>query len=238
MIALQPLRASGSGGMMSDAAGKEPNLQGVPRESMTRRDLLSAAAAAGAGLAIGPLESVARADDNAPLPTQTREVSAVAEHATTGEVEFTLHINEHDHPVRLEPRVTLLDALREHIGLTGTKKGCDHGQCGACTVLLDGRRVNSCLTLAIAAAGRPVTTVEGLAHGDQLHPVQAAFIEHDAFQCGYCTPGQICSAVGCIAEGHIQSDDDIREQMSGNICRCGAYPNIVAAVRQAMTAKA
>ena len=150
----------------------------------------------------------------------------------------TLLVNGRRHPLQLEPRVTLLDALREHVGLTGTKKGCDHGQCGACTVLVDGRRVNSCLTLAVAVAGKQITTIEGLAQGDQLHPVQAAFIEQDAFQCGYCTPGQICSAVGLINEGHARGDDDIREQMSGNICRCGAYPNIVAAVRKVMESNA
>jgi xanthine dehydrogenase YagT iron-sulfur-binding subunit len=136
--------------------------------------------------------------------------------------------------LELEPRVTLLDALREDAGLTGVKKGCDHGQCGACTVLIDGRRVLSCLTLAAAAQGRAITTIEGLVHGDELHPVQAAFIEKDAFQCGYCTPGQICSAVGLLNERHAKTDDDIREQMAGNICRCGAYPNIVAAIRSAM----
>jgi xanthine dehydrogenase YagT iron-sulfur-binding subunit len=139
--------------------------------------------------------------------------------------------------LRLDPRVTLLDALREDLGLTGTKKGCDHGQCGACTILVDGRRVNSCLTLAIAAQGKSITTIEGLASGDSLHPMQTAFIEHDAFQCGYCTPGQICSAVGLIREGHAASDDDIREQMAGNICRCGAYPNIVSAVGQVIRNK-
>lgn len=148
-------------------------------------------------------------------------------------VAVTLNVNERSTTVQIEPRVTLLDALRERLALTGTKKGCDQGQCGACTVLVDGRRVNACLTLAIATEGKKITTVEGLAHGDQLHPVQAAFIEYDAFQCGYCTPGQICSAVGLIAEGRTRSDAEIREYMSGNICRCGAYTNIVAAVKAA-----
>ncbi len=151
-------------------------------------------------------------------------------------VPVTLNVNGTPHALQLEPRVTLLDALRERLGLTGSKKGCDQGQCGACTVLVDGRRVNGCLTLAIATEGKRVTTVEGLARGETLHPVQAAFIEHDAFQCGYCTPGQICSAVGLIAEGRTRSDDEIRESMSGNICRCGAYTNIVAAVKAAAAA--
>ncbi|CCV15162.1 (2Fe-2S)-binding domain protein [Mesorhizobium sp. STM 4661] len=138
--------------------------------------------------------------------------------------------------MEVEPRVTLLDALRDHLGLTGTKKGCDHGQCGACTVHIDGQRVLACLTLAAQAEGRVVTTIEGLAQANgTLHAVQAAFLEQDAFQCGYCTPGQIMSAVACIREGHAGSDDEIREYMAGNLCRCGAYPHIVAAVRQAAT---
>jgi xanthine dehydrogenase YagT iron-sulfur-binding subunit len=163
---------------------------------------------------------------------------------------ITLQVNGKACPVELDTRTSLLDALRENLELTGSKKGCDHGQCGACTVLVDGRRVNSCLTLAFAAEGAKITTIEGLAQGDQLHPVQAAFLEHDGYQCGYCTPGQICSAVALLEEtskgalsivsfhsGQTQNpqltDDEIRERMSGNICRCGAYPNIVAAVRQA-----
>lgn len=135
---------------------------------------------------------------------------------------------------RLEAWTTLLDLLREHCGLTGTKKGCDHGQCGACTVLVDGRRINACLSLAVMQEGAVVQTIEGLAHGDVLHPLQRAFIDHDAFQCGYCTPGQICSALGLLREGHAHSEDDVREQMSGNLCRCGAYPNIVSAVVEAL----
>ncbi|RWM74471.1 MULTISPECIES: (2Fe-2S)-binding protein [Mesorhizobium] len=145
-----------------------------------------------------------------------------------------LQINGHRHELEVEPRVTLLDALRDHLGLTGTKKGCDQGQCGACTVHVDSQRVLACLTLAAQAEGRAVSTIEGLAEGDgTLHAVQAAFLEQDAFQCGYCTPGQIMSAVACISEGHASSDDEIREYMAGNLCRCGAYPHIVAAVRQA-----
>lgn len=144
----------------------------------------------------------------------------------------TLLVNGAEYTLQIDPRVTLLDALREYIGLTGTKKGCDHGQCGACTVLVDGHRINSCLTLAASYSGEQITTIEGLADGEDLHPMQAAFIRHDGFQCGYCTPGQIMSAVGLLLEGHAETDDDIREQMSGNICRCGAYINILAAIRE------
>jgi len=147
---------------------------------------------------------------------------------------MTLRVNGRTHAVELDARTTLLDALREHIGLTGSKKGCDHGQCGACTVLIDGSRELSCLTLAVASQQREVTTIEGLSRPEgELHPMQQAFIDHDAFQCGYCTPGQILSAIGCVREGHADTPADIREYMSGNICRCAAYPNIVAAVMQA-----
>lgn len=152
----------------------------------------------------------------------------------TNRMKIRLDINGNSETLEIDPRVTLLDALREHVGLTGTKKGCDQGQCGACTVHVDGQRVLSCLTLAAQVEGRVVTTIEGLSGPDEgLHPVQEAFLEQDAFQCGYCTPGQIMSAVACIREGHAGSDDEIREYMSGNLCRCGAYPHIVAAVRQA-----
>jgi xanthine dehydrogenase YagT iron-sulfur-binding subunit len=144
-----------------------------------------------------------------------------------------LRVNGTVREIDLEPRVTLLDALRERLGLTGTKKGCDQGACGACTVLADGKRVLSCLTLAVACEGRGITTIEGLGDGGDLHPVQRAFIARDAFQCGFCTPGQIMSAVALLAEGRAGSDAEIREFMSGNICRCGAYPNIVAAIRDA-----
>ena len=152
--------------------------------------------------------------------------------------EITLRVNGVKRTLEVAPWTTLLDLLREYMDLTGTKKGCDHGQCGSCTVLLDGKRVNSCLTLAIMKDGAEVTTIEGLATGDQLHPMQQAFVDCDAFQCGYCTPGQICSAVGMIREGHAHTDDEIREQMSGNLCRCGAYPNIVDAIKQAFAATA
>jgi xanthine dehydrogenase YagT iron-sulfur-binding subunit len=152
--------------------------------------------------------------------------------ATIPEVTVTLRVNGVDHQLRLDPRVTLLDAVRDALGLTGTKKGCDQGACGACTVLLDGRRVVSCLMLAAQCDGRQVTTVEGLSKDGDLHPVQAAFIRHDAFQCGYCTSGQVMSAVALLAEGRAGSNEEIREFMSGNLCRCGAYPNIAAAIRE------
>jgi xanthine dehydrogenase YagT iron-sulfur-binding subunit len=193
----------------------------------SRRDFLATTVATGAALSLAACSTTPSGQSSEKTPTPVDGTS----HPT-----MTLHINGETKQVALEPRVTLLDALREHLQMTGTKKGCDHGQCGACTVLINGIRVNSCLTLAIMHQHHKITTIEGLADGDSLHPMQAAFIEHDAFQCGYCTPGQICSAVGLINEGHAKSDDDIRELMSGNICRCGAYPNIVKAVRQVMTA--
>jgi xanthine dehydrogenase YagT iron-sulfur-binding subunit len=151
-------------------------------------------------------------------------------------ITVALDVNGERRTLTIAPWTTLLDALRDRLNLTGTKKGCDHGQCGACTVLVDGRRVNSCLTLAVMKDGAKVTTIEGLATNGTLHPLQQAFIDHDAFQCGYCTPGQICSAAGLLAEAKATTPDEIRELMSGNICRCGAYPNIVAAIQQAMAA--
>lgn len=147
-------------------------------------------------------------------------------------VPLKIEVNGIKHSLTVEPRVTLLDLLREQLDLTGTKKGCDHGQCGACTVHVNGRRINSCLALAVMQDGKKVTTIEGLAKGEQLHPMQQAFIKHDGFQCGYCTPGQIMSAVACIREGHANNEAEIREYMSGNICRCGAYSNIIAAITE------
>jgi xanthine dehydrogenase YagT iron-sulfur-binding subunit len=163
-------------------------------------------------------------------------INPAAAQDSSSPVSMTLQVNGDTQSLSIDARTTLLDALREHAGLTGSKKGCDHGQCGACTVLIDGRRVLSCLTLAISAQGQQITTIEGLAIDGQLHPMQQAFIDQDAFQCGYCTPGQILSGVACVKEGHANSEADIREYMSGNICRCAAYPNIVAAVKQAAPA--
>ncbi|WP_408613563.1 (2Fe-2S)-binding protein [Hymenobacter yonginensis] len=166
-----------------------------------------------------------------PLVAQAERLTAYSK-TVEGVTALQLKINGTVRTIQAEPRVTLLDALREYMDLTGTKKGCDHGQCGACTVHVDGRRINSCLTLAVMQQGKEITTIEGLAKGDELHPMQEAFLKHDGFQCGYCTPGQIMSGVACVKEGHAGSDDQTREWMSGNLCRCGAYPNIVAAVRE------
>ena len=191
--------------------------------AVSRRSFISSAAASSAA-ALPPDRGTAKVGLDPPHAAADRG----------GRVTVSLRINEQLHVLSVDPRTTLLDAIRDEAGLTGTKKGCGHGQCGACTILIDGRRVLSCLMFAMMADGARVTTVEGLSKpGGELHPVQQAFIDHDAFQCGYCTPGQIMSAVGCINEGHANSPADIREYMSGNLCRCAAYPNIVAAVAQA-----
>lgn len=189
--------------------------------SKDRRRFLLASAIAGATPLVG-------------RDASARSVVKANTEAKFSAIEMELSVNSRKHYLTLDVRTTLLDALREEIGLTGAKKGCDHGQCGACTVLLDGERVLSCLSLTVAAQGREIVTIEGLTDPDGgLHPMQQAFVDHDAFQCGYCTPGQILSAVSCVREGHATSAEEIREYMSGNICRCAAYPNIVAAVRQA-----
>jgi xanthine dehydrogenase YagT iron-sulfur-binding subunit len=193
----------------------------------TRRRFLKQMAGTSAALTLGPVLMGMGSAEAAEAP------AVPAGGASQGTVPVQLTINGQSHALELDPRVTLLDALRERLNLTGSKKGCDHGQCGACTVLVNGRRINSCLSLAVTHEGDEITTIEGLANGNELHPVQAAFIEHDGFQCGYCTPGQICSAVACLKEGHAGSEDEIREWMSGNLCRCGAYPNIVAAIKEA-----
>lgn len=197
------------------------------KRGTTRRAFLSQITVAGAGLTLAPLLA------GAVEPQNERELTAPASAEVTS---VNLTINGKQQTLHLDSRVTLLDALREKLSLPGTKKGCDHGQCGACTVLVDGRRINSCLTLIGMCDGAEVTTIEGLAKGDQLHPMQEAFLKHDGFQCGYCTPGQICSAVGLIQEGHAHTDAAIRELMSGNICRCGAYQNILAAIKEVQNA--
>src|SRR5215211_5116267 len=189
----------------------------------TRRRFLKQVAGTSAAITLAPRLA---------LFAQTTPPASASPAAQTT-MPLKLKINGKDVSVNVDPRTTLLDLLREHLQLTGSKKGCDHGQCGACTVLVNGRRINSCLSLALVHEGEEIITIEGLANGEQLHPVQAAFVEHDGFQCGYCTPGQICSAVACIKEGHVKSDDEIREWMSGNLCRCGAYPNIVDAIKDA-----
>jgi xanthine dehydrogenase YagT iron-sulfur-binding subunit len=200
---------------------------GLPScEPLSRREFIADAAGVGAGAALASLPIEAAASDD----TQTNGVTSVSPQ----EMRVTLNINGSSTPLSVDSRTTLLDALRERAGLTGAKKGCDHGQCGACTVHIDGRRVLSCLTLAVMHEGSSITTIEGLAHGDALHPMQAAFIAHDGFQCGFCTPGQIMSAAALVSEGHARSEADVKELMSGNICRCGAYPNIVAAIREVM----
>ncbi len=218
----------------------DEGVTGVPRREFLMRTTL-----AGGGLILYPRLLTA---GSASAAEQTASASAQA--AVGEKVAVRLRVNGSNYGLRLDPRVSLLNLLREQLDLTGTKKGCDHGQCGACTVLVNGRRINSCLALAVIYDGREITTVEGLARGDELHPLQAAFIRHEGFQCGYCTSGQLCSAVAMLKEveqgaashvtpdvrrrGRVElTDEEIRERMSGNICRCGAYPGIVAAVREA-----
>ena len=208
----------------------------VPK--ISRRDLMVATAATASAWTLLPSESDAATARNAK--------EDLANEVPTADV--VLDVNGQEHALRLDTRTTLLDALREQLHLTGTKKGCDHGQCGACTVLVDGRRINACLSLAVMHPGERITTIEGLGTPDHLHPLQAAFVKHDGFQCGYCTPGQICSAVGMLHElhrgvpSHVSADiiakpllsvDELRERMSGNVCRCGAYSNIVEAITEA-----
>ena len=196
-----------------------------PGPDFTRRELLKITAATGGALAAGRL-----------LPENVRTAAAQGADPAPARLDMVLRVNGTEHRLALDPRTTLLDALREHLHLTGTKKGCGLGQCGACTVLMDGKRVKSCLSLAALVEGREITTIEGLAQGGRLHPLQAAFIERDAFQCGYCTSGQIMAGVACIAEGHAGSAQEIRDWMSGNLCRCGAYDHIVAAIQDAARA--
>jgi xanthine dehydrogenase YagT iron-sulfur-binding subunit len=197
----------------------------MTNSDLTRRDLLEIAAVTGGALVGGQL-----------MPGSTSPAEAQSIGAAPPPLNVVLRVNGNEHALTLDARTTLLDALREHLHLTGSKKGCGLGQCGACTVLMDGKRVKSCLSLAALVEGREITTIEGLAQGEQLHALQTAFIERDAFQCGYCTPGQIMAGVACIAEGHAGSPQEIRDWMSGNICRCGAYDHIVAAIQDAARA--
>ncbi|MEI9809401.1 MAG: 2Fe-2S iron-sulfur cluster-binding protein [Bacteroidota bacterium] len=198
---------------------KEKNGPGNPALHESRRNFLKTSTALAALAVASPV--IVKAGEN------DEKIAALFE-----KIPLQIDVNGTVQTLNIEPRVTLLDFLREQLHLSGTKKGCDHGQCGACTVHVDGKRINSCLSLAVMNEGKKVTTIEGLANGDKLHPMQEAFIKHDGFQCGYCTPGQIMSAIACVSEGHAGSEDEIREFMSGNICRCGAYPNIIDAIME------
>ncbi|OON67047.1 (2Fe-2S)-binding protein [Hymenobacter sp. CRA2] len=205
---------------MDNEMPPQPAAEGCGHNETRRNFLKQSSLLTALALAPGPILKAAEAELD-------ETVAAAFE-----KVPLKLDVNGKKYKLSVEPRTTLLDLLREQLHLTGTKKGCDYGQCGACTVHVDGKRVNSCLTLAVMQDGKKVTTIEGLADGDKLHPMQEAFLKHDGFQCGYCTPGQIMSAVACIREGHADSEGEIKEYMSGNICRCGAYPNIVAAIQE------
>ena len=226
---LAPVR--GLGASLADALSTAGRTLAVERRApaLSRREWLTASLVAGFALAF--LDACAAHEKPAVGVTAPQGIADST--AASNDVDVVLHVDGTEHRLPIDPRVSLLDALRERLGLTGTKKGCDHGQCGACTVLVDGRRVNACLVLAVMAQGAKITTIDGLAKGGALHPVQAAFVAEDALQCGYCTPGQIMSAVALLDEGHAGSDDEVREWMSGNLCRCGAYPNIVRAIRRA-----
>jgi len=207
--------------MHNDSPADQPGTTpGVAPNDGSRRTFMKQAGGI-LGLALAP-----------PFVSQAERLTALSK-KVVGVSPMQLKVNGAVRTLQLEPRVSLLDALREYMGLTGSKKGCDHGQCGACTVHVDGRRVVSCLSLAVMNQGKEITTIEGLAQGDKLHPMQEAFLKHDGFQCGYCTPGQIMSGVACVKEGHAGSEAEVREWMSGNLCRCSAYPNITAAILEA-----
>jgi xanthine dehydrogenase YagT iron-sulfur-binding subunit len=213
---------------LDDAGQRGVAADGLIRARFTRRESVVLCLAGALAAMLG--QGCKRKTPSASEPKTS------AANATSQEREIVLRINGGERRVRVEPRVSLLDALRERLGMTGTKKGCDHGQCGACTVLVEGRRVNACLTLAVMVQDKPITTIEGLANGNTLHVLQQSFVTEDALQCGYCTPGQIMSALGLLQEGYATSDDEVRESMSGNICRCGAYANIVRAIQSARKA--
>jgi xanthine dehydrogenase YagT iron-sulfur-binding subunit len=220
--------ADGASQTANQPAGPESEADGLLDHRVTRRSFLSQLGAAGVAVSTQPLLAAA---EPAAAPVKARTQEHEAAKAAPGTVPVTLNINGQEHKLQLDPRTTLLDCLRENLNLPGTKKGCDHGQCGACTVHVNGRRVNSCLSFAVMHAGEKITTIEGLGEPGKLHPMQAAFVEYDAYQCGYCTSGQIMSAVALTGEGCGHTDDDVRHAMYGNICRCGAYSNIVAAVQ-------
>src|SRR5436305_2609741 len=221
--------------LRADATGHDEVELLLSEDGEARRRFLKQALIAGGGLAAANL--LLSYQMSASAQTTAQGVASLSQTGMADLIPITLRVNGKSYPLKIEPQVTLLDALRERIGLTGSKKGCDRGQCGACTVLADGHRINACLALAASYEGADITTVEGLAHGDELHPVQAAFIKHDGFQCGYCTSGQIMSAVGLLKEG-CPPGLGVRECMSGNICRCGAYNGIVAAIEEVRGTKA